>query len=119
MAKIHILRGSGNNIYTVAVHATVPVANNAAGVPWSDCIKNAGLATTIMTVGNGAGQITQSEANQIAAGTVIESSFVYQDDPTRTTAERLADIDIRAQQSVDTLLSRLAEELKLFGLTRN
>lgn len=119
MAKIHILAGNTANLYTAVVHATVPAGNNAAGTPWADAIKNSGNATTIMTVGTGPGQITQAEANQILAGTVIEAVFVFQDDPTKSNAERLAYVDTVATQSVNELLARLSAELKLFGLTRN
>lgn len=119
MAKIHILTGNGGNIYTAVVHSPTPAGNNSANVPWSDALKNSGMATTILPVGNGAGQNTQSEANQIAAGSVFETVVVYEDDPNRTNAERLADLDLRASQAVAENSADIQRKLKFFGLTRN
>src|SRR3954453_7409949 len=81
MARVHILTRTGPDQYSAVVHATVPSGNNAAGFPWPDCIKNSGQATIVMTVGTGAGQIAQSEANQITSGTVIEAQFTWEDNP--------------------------------------
>ncbi len=106
MSKIHILQGAGPGQYQAVVHAAVPAGTNAAGVVWSDAIKNSGMGTTVLVVGNGPGQISQSEANQIAAGTVIEAQFQWQEG---------TDIDVVASQSVAELLDRLARQLKRFG----
>lgn len=119
MAKIHVLELSGNNVYTVVVHATTPAGNNGAGTAWSVAVANSGRNTTIMAVGNGAGQITQAEANQIAAGTIIEGVMQWGDDPAWTNAQRIADLDLQANQLVTELLARYQEELKYFGFTRN
>lgn len=118
MAKIHVLSGSGNNVYTVVVHAPTPAGNNSAGTLWADAIKNSGNATSAMTSGNGPGLITIAELNQVQAGTVIESTFPYEDDPTRTVQQRLDDIDLRASQMVADLLARYQRDLKYFGLVR-
>lgn len=119
MSKIHILTGNGGNLFTAVVHSPTPVGNNSAGVSWATAIQNSGMATTILPVGNGAGQNTQSEANQIAAGTVFETVVPYEDDPNRTNAERLADLDLRASQAVAEQQAGLQAKLKFFGLTRN
>lgn len=118
MAKIHVLEGNTNNLYTVAVHATTPAGNNAAGTAWSDAIKNSGRATSILTVGNGPGQIATNEMNQITAGTIIEASFQWGDDPAWTNAQRQADLDLRATQLTTELLARYQAELRYFGFTR-
>lgn len=118
MAKIHVLSGGTNNVYTVAVHATVPAGNNAAGTAWTDAVKNSGLATSILTVGTGAGQILQNEMNQITSGTLVEGSFQWGDDPNWNNAERQADLDLRATQLTTELLASLQKQLKYFGFTR-
>lgn len=118
MAKIHVLQGAGINTFTVVVHATTPNGNNSAGVAWSDAVKNSGRATSILTVGTGAGQILQNEMNSITNGAIIEGSFQWGDDPSWTNAQRTADLDLRAQQLVDELLARYGQELKYFGFTR-
>lgn len=118
MAKIHVLAGGQNGVYTVAVHATTPVGNNSAGVSWAQAVQASGRATSILTVGNGAGQIGNAEMNQITAGTIIEGVMQWQDVPGATPAELQADLDLRATQLVNELLARYAVELKYFGFTR-
>lgn len=118
MAKIHVLSGNTNNQYTVVVHATTPPGNNAAGTPWADAIKNSGRATSILTVGNGPGQIQTNEMNQITSGALIEASFAWGDDPAWNDTQRQADVDLRATQLTAELLARYALELKYFGFSR-
>lgn len=118
MAKIHVLSGAGQNVFTVAVHATTPAGNNSAGTPWTDAIKNSGRATSILEVGTGPGQIQQNEMNQITSGALIEGSFAWGDDPTWNDTQRITDLDLRATQLTNDLLARYAQELKYFGFTR-
>lgn len=115
MSSIHVLSGGTANRYTVVVHASTPAGNNSAGVSWSDAIKNSGRNTTIMTVGNGAGQIAQNEANNVIAGTVIEGTFQWDDNPAWTNQQRLDDINARATILIAELQTRYAAELKYFG----
>jgi hypothetical protein len=115
--RMHILQATGPNLYSVVVHAPTPAGNNSAGVAWSTAIQNAGLAGTSMETGNGAGQISTNEANQVAAGTVIEAQFAWGDDPNWTTAQRLADLSLRATQAVDEVLAAYSAKLKWFGQT--
>lgn len=117
MARIHVLQAAGVDTYTVVVHAPTPAGNNSAGIAWSTALANAGLATTVMTVGNGPGQISQSEANQIAAGTVLEGTMQWGDNPAWTNAERQADLALRANQLIAELQARYAAQLKFFGAT--
>jgi len=70
-----------------------------------------------MTVGNGVGNITNAEANQVAAGTVMETAFQWGDDPAWTNAERLADLEIRATQAVNDAVATMQARLKQFGRT--
>ena len=117
MARLHNMEQVGNNLYNVVVHATVPNGNNSAGIAWSTAIVNAGLAVTSMTVGNGPGQITQNEANQIASGSVIEAPFQWGDDPAWDNNTRLADLNTRAAQAVSDAITNLQNRLKQFGRT--
>lgn len=119
MSKIHILAGSGLGVYTAIVHIPTPTGSNSAGVLWTDVVKNSGRTKTIMSVGIGPGQITQSEVDQMVAGTLIEGSFQWQDDPNLSAAARTADLDLRATQLTNELLARYAVELKYFGVTRS
>lgn len=118
MAQVHIL-GGGNNIYTVVVHATTPAGSNSAGVLWTDAIKNSGKAKSVLTVGNGAGQITNNEMNQVTAGAIIEATTVWQDDPLWTQAQRDADLSTRSAQFIAQVIADLQAELKFFGRTFN
>jgi hypothetical protein len=118
MARIHILDQKGPGLYRAVVHATAPTGSNAAGVLWADAIKNSGNAVTIMPAGAGAGQITNNEANQIAAGAVIEAVFDWQDDPSWSNADRQANLDQVATVSIAELQRVLGERLKYFGATR-
>jgi hypothetical protein len=118
MAKIHVLAGGSNNVYTVVVHAPTPAGSNAAGVLWSDALKNSGRAKSILTVGNGPGQITQAEMNQVTSGSLIEGNFQWGDDPNWDNATRQSDLDLRATQLTNDLLAQYGAELKYFGFTR-
>ena len=117
MARLHILESGGMNIYTVIVHAPTPNGNNSAGVSWATAIQNSGSNITQMTVGNGPGQITNSEANQVTAGTVIEAPFQWGDDPNWTNQERQNDLAIRATQAVNAVTAELQTRLKYYGHT--
>lgn len=118
MAKIHVLGRAGLNVYTVVIHATTPAGNNSAGISWATAIANSGHNTTILPVGNGAGQISQNEANQVAAGSIIEAILQWGDDPTWTNQQRIDDLDLRATQLVAETVARYQDELKYFGFTR-
>jgi hypothetical protein len=121
MAKIHILTadtGAGTQAQAV-VHTATPTGSNPAGVLWSVALKNAGLATSILTVGNGPGQITQAELNDIQAGTLFEVSLMIAVDPTQTLAQVLASVDAQAQRAVDEYTVAMTNRLRYFGATRN
>lgn len=117
MARLHILQASGYNVYTVVVHAPTPAGNNLAGVSWATALQNSGLAGTQLTIGNGPGQISQSEANQIASGTIIEAAFQWGDDPGWTNQQRLDDLNVRATQAVNEVIAEFRQRLKFFGHT--
>src|SRR5262245_49402651 len=117
MARLHILEQSGLNLYRVVVHAPTPNGNNSAGVAWTDAIKNSGLAQTVLSVGNGPGQITTAEANTVSNGTVIEAPFLWEDNPSWTNQERQADLNSRAINIVNEVTADLQRKLKFFGFT--
>lgn len=118
MARIHILRQVGSNTYEAVVHEPTPAGNNSAGVPWATAIKNAGIASTVMTQGSGAGQISVAEANSIIAGNTLEGQFHFQDDPNWTATERNTQLDHTASQAIADLVERYRSLLRWFGATR-
>jgi len=119
MSKLHVLRGTQSLDYTIVVHGPTPAGNNSAGVAWSACLVAAGLAQTQMTIGSGPGQISQAEADGIAAGTTMEAVFSFTDEPALTTPQRNALLDAQATQLLQGLQDRYALELKWFGAVRN
>lgn len=119
MSKLHILEQTSLNTYNVVVHAPTPAGNNSAGFSWTQVLANAGLAVTRMTVGNGPGQISQNESNQVANGSIIEASFVWQDDPNLTNQQRQDDLQLRATQAIDDVTEQFKQRLKLYGAVVN
>lgn len=117
MSRLHILQQNSFNNFDVVVHAPTPAGNNSAGVAWSDALKNSGLAVSSMVVGNGPGQITTAENNNVVGGTVIEARFVWGNNPAWTQAERNADLALRANQAVQSVLADYQQRLAFFGLT--
>lgn len=118
MSRIHVLEESGVNTYRIVVHAPVPAGNNSAGVAWSTALSNSGIAGTQMTVGNGPGQISQAESNDVNGGTVIEATFSFTDDPNLSAAERNARLDFEATKLVAETQVELQRRLKYFGAVR-
>jgi hypothetical protein len=53
----------------------------------------------------------------VAAGTVLETAFLWGDDPAWDDATRNADLNIRAGQAVAEAVSRIQDRLKHFGRT--
>ena len=115
MSDIHILDGNGGNLFTVVVHVATPNGSNIVGTSWVDAIKNSGRAKSILTVGNGRGQISNAEMNSILAGSIIEGVLQWEDDPAWTNQQRTDDIAVRAAQLKAQLLHQYARELKFFG----
>lgn len=117
MSTIHLLTSNGN-VYNVVIHIATPVGNNSAGFSWSECIKNSHRNNTSLSVGVGPGQITQTEADQIAAGTLIEASMQWGDDLSLNNTQRLAALDVAASHLSSDVLTQYAADLKYFGLVR-
>ena len=72
MANIH-LRATRDGLTEVVYHILVPGENNTAGMALKDAIVAAGHNITRLSVGK-TGELTQTEANAITAGTVFEIS---------------------------------------------
>jgi hypothetical protein len=108
----------GGDVFNVVVHIATPAGNNSAGVLWTDAVKNSGRNTSVLSVGNGAGQITQAEMNTLTAGTIVEGVMQWQDDPSLSNAQRIAALDAAANQLGTELLARYSQELKYFGFVR-
>lgn len=115
--RMHILQAAGNNVYDVVVHAATPAGNNSAGITWKAALAGSGLNVTTLPIGNGVGQITTAEANQVSSGDLIEARFQWGDDPTWDNATRTADLNVRAQQAVDQTIAEYGRRLKFFGHT--
>lgn len=122
MAKIHILSGSGGTFQAV-VHAPTPVGNNDANVLWKTAIANSATRASVLPVGNGAGQITNAEANQIISADIIEATVQFQDnpdhDPQWDAGKRAAYLLLVGNQAITALTDQYKADLRLFGATAN
>lgn len=121
MAYVHVLVG-GDSGGSGVVHFAMPTGNNAMGVPWKTCYQfslGGRIPTSKITVvGNGLGQITQQELNQIQSSDVVEVDFTYGVDPDMTDEQKLGNIDIYAGRVVEDFKVGLMENYKYYGLTR-
>lgn len=115
MSRIHIQTGSASNRFEAVCHAPTPAGNNAAAVPWKTAIANSGPPVTSMVIGNGAGQISTAEANQVAGGDVIEVRFQFDDNPLDDSATRSANLNAIASDAVARAISEMQARLKYFG----
>lgn len=122
MAKIHILAGSGGAFQAV-IHAPTPAGNNDAGVSWKTAIANSASRASVMPVGNGSGQISTAEANQVAGADLIEAVVQFQDnpdhDPQWDATKRAAYLLLVGNQAIAALTDQYKAELRLFGATAN
>lgn len=114
MSRIHVMESSGLNNYRIVVHAPTPNGNNSAAVSWVTALANSGQGTQL-PVGSGPGQISTSEANQVAAGQVIEASGSFTDDPAWNNAQRTAALVAEATKLVTEAQAELQKRLKFFG----
>lgn len=115
--SIYVLSGTTNNQYTVVVHTPTPAGNNAAGISWVNAIVGSGRNKSVLSVGAGPGQITQTEMNGVLAGTIIESTMNWQDDPTMSNANRVTALNTTVAQLANATSSRWATELNYYGYT--
>jgi hypothetical protein len=121
MATVHVLENVGNNNFRCVLHAAIPAGNNAVATPWKTCYLATflpGAPATVLPIGNGAGQISQNEANQVSSGDTMEFDFIFTDDPNLNTADRNALIDAVAVSVRANKLAELQARLKYYGYTR-
>lgn len=126
MATVHVLENlAGGQNYSAVTHVATPTGNNAVGTPWKTCWLATFLPGTpssrLPSTGNAntqPGQISATEANQIAAGDLMEFSFIFTDDPLLTTAQRNAMIDAAALASRTAQLADLQQRFTYYGYTR-
>jgi hypothetical protein len=121
MAHIHVLDNAGGDNFNALVHIAVPAGNNSVGVSWKTCwLASLGAAAPAskLLVGNGPGQISQAESNQISGGDLMEFDFQFTDDPNSTQATRDANIDAVALSVQTQRLADLRSRFKFYGYTR-
>lgn len=121
MARVHVLRQLSLDTYDVVVHVAMPTTKNAVGTDWRTCyLASFGSVApkSRLLVGNTAGKISQNEANQIAAGDVIEWSIVAGGVQETDVDARNAMLDFFADQEINQRLANFMEEFKLYGYTR-
>jgi hypothetical protein len=121
MSKVHVLERSGGDNYNCVAHFAVPVGNNSVNVPWKTAYLGsfgASAPSSVLLVGNGAGKISQSEANDITAGNLIEIPFSFGDDPTMTDPQRQALINLLADRAIADFQTSFAARYKYYGYTQ-
>lgn len=111
----YILTGDQLGNYTLVCHYLAPVGSNAVGVAWQTAILNAKLTTTILTTGNGPGQISAADAALIASGAMVEVVTTFKE-PLLTLETRTVDDIAKAAIAVDK--ARIIAVLNFFGFTQ-
>src|SRR3954468_16959051 len=119
MPSVHVLTNAGGQNYSFITHIAVPAGNNAVGTSWKICwLASFGTSSpkSTLMVGNGAGQISQTEAAQILSGDLLEfGPFQFTDDSTLTAATRNAMIDAIAMQLTNQALSDFRDQFRYYG----
>lgn len=122
MAFVHVLSSGGVPNYELITHAAIPSGNNSVGTPWKTCWLasfGAGKPSSWLLVGNGPGQISQTESNQISSGDLLElGPFLFTDEPWFTVDDRNASIDAVASQMTNMALGDFMLRFKYYGFTR-
>jgi hypothetical protein len=76
-------------------------------------------------VGNGAGKISQQEANQISSGDLLEIRFDFTDIPTAPLSDRQALLSTLGQRAIDEFIGTpgqpglFAQRFRLYGYTQD
>lgn len=124
MSDIHVLAGDGRGKFSVVMHFAVPDANNSAGgggVSWRTALINSGIGgSTSMTIGDGPAQITQAEADLIAAGELYEhrANFPLESAGTVPASQQAALRALCVRKKAATIAD-LQRRLKYFGHTES
>ena len=118
MAAIHVMDGNGNGLVNLVFHFTVPNVNNRVAVNFRTALANSGRATTVMTEGAGAGQITTAEKVQVESGEKFEHACRFRPDSGGSTnAELLTQVRALYAARDTSVLAAVAKDLDLFGYT--
>lgn len=112
----YVLSGDGNGAYRFVTHYLTPIGNNAAGISWANAVVGAGLNTTSLSIGTGAGQINSSDAALITAGTMIEVAGNIYDASTPTIAQ--SKLNTTSAAIIADSKARLQIVLNYFGFTQ-
>ncbi len=121
MAKIHVLERTGANTWRCILHALIPTGGNSAGVTWKAAAIASGDSgpnhagqgkASVLSLGTGAGQITQAEYDQLVAGDVIEFDESIRLESGGTAA---APVDALADKIAAQRKTALAEKLRWYG----
>lgn len=118
MANIHVLAGDGNNVFQAVIHVPVVTGNNLVGVNYRTAMANSGLNTTIMTVGSGSGQITQTERDLLTSGALYETVFFFGNNPNWTTTQRQDAFNAEVTQRTFAAQAFISVALAYFGYTQ-
>lgn len=116
MAARHVLEGDGNT-YKVVCHVATPLGNNAVGNAWSAVIVAAGINKSILPVGNGLGEITTAENNQITAGTLLEVVLNIKVPNIGTLVQKQAALNNGTANGVAEELAKLQATYNFYGYT--
>ena len=117
--KIHVLEQTESG-YRVIVHRPTPPGNNSAQISWKNVLIGAGLNTTRMTEGAGAGQISTLEKSQIAAGDVIELEATVRAESGGSSNMQIRDaLTMLIDQQVTAHLAALQHKYKFYGYTQD
>lgn len=119
MSDIHVLTGDGLGSWTIVFHFPVPDQDNNVSVGYRVALVNSGLGgISVMTEGDGAGQVASAELAQIAAGEVYECSQPFLAESGATdNAEMLVSARAMYEAREPVVLARLRKQLRYFGYT--
>lgn len=119
MADIHVISGNGKGDWRVVMHFDTPNVTNAVGTDVSSALVNSGLATSsiLPVVDGNNGSISQTEQNELLAGTKIETVVTIKLDGKGSDNDSRRDLvrDIYAVTETQTI-NKLKARLKFFGL---
>jgi hypothetical protein len=107
------------NTYRVIFHIPIPSANNRVGVNYRTALIGSGIGgTTVMTEGNGTGQIPTAEKNSIATGALLEVNETIDTNPGETANALTTRLNARFTELANVngpFLSELKRRLEYWG----
>jgi hypothetical protein len=116
VANWHARQGDDfGNAFSIIYHIPIPNVNNAAGVSYRTALVQAGLNTTVMAEGSGAGLVSTAEKNSIAAGAIYEHVETVYSRPAETAAQLKARIDQRFTDLTAEIQAKFAKQFTYWG----